>query len=317
MVALLVPIGVIFPLVAVYPSMTRRYDQVFEAVKVAGGIVAVSLVILLGVAIWKEFDKGWHCPRFRDGWLWIKGLGPEALAGLGALAVGYQPVPVKKKVFKARLDLMPEAFWQKSYGRGPLGRFRMWSLRRRLKGGPLENFVFHWSEREWLSPADADPELLEAWRLETAGTPLADWSLVYAERTDTTSGYDQVNELVFLSPDGRHAAIPSITRAVMDRKLREVREMNFRSFTEDGRIIATATSEQTSLLPPELDFSVASGKPMDVAHAHLQRTSGEELLSMNADELRRQEEREMRLNHETMEAAGIYGPIEEMDFFRP
>lgn len=44
---------------------------------------------------------------------------------------------------------------------------------------------------------------------------------------------------------------------------------------------------------------------------------GEEPLSMESDEVRRQEEREMELIRQVMETAGIYGPIEEMDFYRP
>ncbi|MCW1922957.1 hypothetical protein OKA05_10375 [Luteolibacter arcticus] len=315
--ALLVPVVVIFPLMAAYPLMTKRYDQVIEVAKLAGGMVAVSLVILLGVAVWGEFDKGWRCPRFRDGWLWVKGIGPQALIELGARSVGYQPVPVKRKVLKMRLDRMPLAFWRKAHGSGPLGRLWTWWFRWQTKGKPLEHDIFHWSERDWLAPEEADPELLAAWRSEIAGTPLADWTMAYSERVASPVGCDQVTELVFLSPDGRHTAIPSITRIVIGRKLRETRDLNFRSFTTGGRIIATATSEPVGPLPEEVKFALAKGSPMEVAAAHLQRISGEDLVPMNAEEARRQEEREMQLNHEAMEAAGIYGPIEEMDFFRP
>ncbi|RYD61611.1 MAG: hypothetical protein EOP83_16615 [Verrucomicrobiaceae bacterium] len=316
-VALLIPTLVIFPLVAAYPSMTGRYDLTMDAAKLAGGIVGVALLLLLGVAIWKETDKRWRCPRFSDGWLWIKGLGPEALAALGARAVGYVPVPVKKKVFTARLDLMPDGFWRRALGTGLLGKFRLWSLRRRTKGGPIEYLAFHWSESERLPPAAADPELLAAWRVETSGTPLAEWALAYEERIDTPGGFTRVILLLFLSPDGKHAASCSLTRAVTDRKLNETRDLNFRSYTTGGRIIATATNEALELLPPEVDFSVATGKPMEVAHAHLQRAAGEDLISMNADELKRQQERELRLTHQVMEEAGISGPTEERDFFRP
>ncbi|MEK7951949.1 hypothetical protein [Luteolibacter soli] len=315
--ALLAPVFVIFPLVVAYPLMTRRYDQILEVAKWAGGIVAVSLVLLLAVAIWKEADKGWRCPRFSDGWVWIKGLGPKALAGLGAQAVGYVPVPVKKRVFKIRLDRMPTSFWKEVHGGGPLGTLRSWMHRSRVKGRPVEQTVFHWSEREWLSPEKADPDLLAAWRSEIAGTPLADWPMVYAEHQTLATGCHGVTELIFLSPDGCHAAIPSITRAVIDRKLKETRELNFRSFTTDGRIIATASNQPAGPLPSELEFEVVRGKPMEIAHVHFQRTSREHLVTVTAEELRRNEEREMDLVYETREAAGIYGPIEEMEFFRP
>jgi hypothetical protein len=315
--ALLVSIGVVFPLLAAYPAMTRRYDQIFDVVKLAGGMVAVTLVILLAVVVWGEFDKGWRCPRFRDGWLWIKGFGPEALAGLGARAVGYVPVPVKRRVFKMRLDRMPVEFWRQIHGRGLFGRLRTWWLFSQLKGRPLEQYAFHWSEREWLTPEEIDPELLAAWRSETAGTPLADWTLVHGERAASPAGWDEVNEAVFLSPDGRHAAVPAITRMVMDRKLKEIRETHFRSFTVDGRTIATGTMEHVGPQPDGFEFVLAKGGPAAVAELHFQRTAQEDLVRMDAGEARRREERELQLRHEAMEAAGIYGPIEEVEFVRP
>lgn len=314
---LLVPMGGLFPLIAAYPLVTRRYDQVFEALKWAGGTVAFALVSLLGVAIWKEFDKGWRCPRYRDGWLWVKGLGAEGLAGLGARAVGYVPVPVKRKVFKMRLDRMPMEFWRQVHGRGFFGRLRTWWFLSQTKGKPLEQYAFHWSERAWLPPDEVDPELLVAWRSETAGTPLADWTLVYGERAASPAGWDEVNEAIFLSPDGCHAAVPTITRVVMDRKLKETRETHFRSFTTDGRTIATGTMAHLGPALDGFDFALANGGPAAVAELHFQRAAGENLVRMDAAEARRWEERELQIRHEAMEAAGIYGPVEEVEFVRP
>jgi len=315
-IAMIPPIGGFLPLMAVLPSM-RRSDDLYEIAKWGTGVLAISLLILFGVAIWSAIDRGWSCTRLRDGWVWVKGLGPEALAGLGARAVGYQPVPVKKKVFKMRLDLMPPGFWKKAFGTGPLGRFRFWMLRRKTKGGPIEHLSLHWNEREWVPAAKVDPEFLEMWRLEIAGTALADWSPVYAEKFDSTSGFVQVIQLWFLSPDHRHAAAFTTMWVVNNRKFNETRDVSFRSFATDGRIFATAAREAIELVPAEVDFAVVPGKPMEVASAHLQRTSGEALIAMNAEELRHQEERELRLNRQTMEAAGIYGPLEDMDFYRP
>jgi hypothetical protein len=314
---LLVPMLVLFPLIAAYPLVTRRYDQVFEALKWAGGTVGFALVSLLGVAIWKEFDKGWRCTRYRDGWLWVKGLGAQALADLGARAMGYVPVPVKRKVFKMRLERMPVEFWRQVHGRGFFGRFRTWWFLSQTKGRPLEQYAFHWSERAWLAPEEVDAELLAAWRSETAGTPLADWALVYGERAASPVGWDETNEAIFLSPDGRYAAVPTVTRVVMDRKLKETRETHFRSFTTDGRTIATGTMAHLS---PELggfEFALAKGGPMQVAELHFERSAKEDLVCMDPAEARRLEERELQMRHEAMEAAGIYGPLEEVEFVRP
>jgi hypothetical protein len=315
--AMLVLIGVVFPLMAAYPGTTRRYDRMLEVVKLAGGMVAGTLVILLAVAVWGALDKGWHCPRFRDGWLWIKGFGPGALAGLGSRAVGYVPVPVKRKVFKMRLDRMPVEFWRQVHGRGFFGRLRTWWFFSQTKGRPLEQYAFHWSERTWLTPEEVDPELVAAWRSETADTALADWTLVHGERAASPAGWNEVNEAVFLSTDGSHAAVPAISRVVMDRKLKETRETHFRSFTTDGRTIATGTMEYIGPQVAGFDFALAKGGTAAVAELHIQRTAGEDLVRMDAEEVRRREERELQGRHEAMEAAGIYGPIEEMDFVRP
>lgn len=313
---LLALLATMFALIFAFPLMPKGIRHL-DAIAAWGlGGFGLSLVLLLVVAFWSALDWRWRCSRLRDGWVWIKGLGPDALQHLAARAVGYQPVPVKRKVFKMRLDRLPAAFWRQVHGRGLLGALRTWWIKSRTKG-PVERYGFHWSEREWLSPQEADPELLEAWRRETAGTPLADWPLVYAERTRSPAGCDQVNELAFLSPDGRHAAIPAITRVVNGRKLREIRETNFRSFTADGRIIATGTVEAHGPFPAAFHYLVAEGDPMHVAQAHFQHTSAQDLVRMDAAELRRREELEMQLRHEAMEAAGIYGPIEEMEFTWP
>jgi len=114
-IGLALPTGIFLPLMMVLPSV-RRSDDLFEIAKWGTGVVAISVLILLGVAIWSAVDRGLSCTRLRDGWVWIRGLGPKALAELGAWAVGYQPVPVKKKVYKMRLDLMPAGFWKKAFG---------------------------------------------------------------------------------------------------------------------------------------------------------------------------------------------------------
>lgn len=314
-VALLVPVVVIFPLMAAYPIMTRRYDEVFEIAKWSGGMVGVSLVLLLGVATWGGLEKGWHCTRLRDGWLWIKGLSPGALAGLALRAVGNQPERVKRKVFKIRLDLLPLAFWRQVHGSGLGGRLRTWRFRSQLKK-PSEMYAFHWSEREWLTPGEADRELLAAWQAETAGTSLADWSLVYAERFGSPACYDQGNELVFLSPDGCHVAIPMIHREVMARKLKETRELHFRSFTPAGRIIATGTREWVGPQFEGFDFALAKGSPMQVAELHCRRTVGLDLVRMDAEEVRRREQRELQFWYEARVAAGLYSPVEELEFLK-
>jgi len=313
--ALLVPLFLVFPLM-MFVSTAGSRRELSDLLQMGMGLFAVSIVLLLGVAVWGALEKNWSCARLRDGWMWIKGLGPDAVMGLAARSSGHAPELVKRKVFKIRVDLLPLEFWRDVHGRGPIGRMKTWRLLAQMKK-PAEIYAFHWSEREWLPAREADPELLAAWQSETAGTSLAAWPLAYAERFTSLGYHEQGNELAFLSPDGRYAAIPMISREVTDRQLKERRELHFRSFTQDGRIIATGTREWVGPQSESFEFAFTEGSPMQVAELHLRRTANLELVRMDADELLRREQAELQLWYEVRLAAGLYGPLEEMDFYKP
>jgi hypothetical protein len=312
--ASLLPVALLLGLVFAFPFIGLDVEWLFRSVYWGLGALVASLVLVIAVTVWMVFDRGLTCTRFRDGWMWVKGASPRVLANLAARSTGAPPVMVPRRVFTCHWDRMPAADWRQA-DQGPLEALKIWWIRARAKA-PLDLLCFHWSEREWLAPDQADPELLAAWREETAGTPLEGWTLVYAGRSGSPAGCDEVNELVFLSPDGRKAAIPSITRQAIGGKLKESRGLNFRSFTSDGRILATGQRAPAGPAPEGFLFTRAKGSPAEVACVHLQRLAGESLVTLDAAELRRREEREMQLHHDSMEAAGIYGPLEEIELPR-
>lgn len=283
---------------------------------VLGAALATACLAIAGflvVAVWGALDTRWRCTKAQDGWLWIKGIGPAGLAELARRAGAEAPPAVRRKVFKFRLQRLTMGEWRETNG------FRLsawWQTLLMLSRKPeeQEHLSYHWSERKWLEPAEADPELVEAWRQDTAGTPLEAWTMIYAERGDSPTRCIRSEEIVFLSPDGRHAAMSMVARVASGKGLLEDRrETAFRSWTEDGRILATGNRRISGPLPEEMEFEVHPGSTWELARHHLQRVAEERLEVIDAAGLRRKEEMEMQRRHEVLEDAGIYGPVEEME----
>jgi hypothetical protein len=279
----------------------------------AVGAACLALAGYLGVAVGSALDAGWRCTKARDGWLWIKGIGPAGLAELARCSAEAPPPAVYRKVFKFRLQRLTLSEWRATNGFRPGAWWQTLLLMSRKPEGQ-EHLAFHWSERKWLEPADGDAELVEAWRRDTAGTPLAAWWMTHAERIDSPTRCVRSEEIVFLSPDGRHAAMSMVARVATGKGLLEDRrETAFRSWTDDGRILATGNQRVSGPLPEEMEFEVRAGSPWELARWHLERVAGAALVAVDAAGLRQKEEEEMRHRHEVLEDAGIYGPVEEME----
>lgn len=283
-----------------------------EMLDSAVGVACLALAGYFGVAVWSALDAGWRCTKARDGWLWIKGIGPAALADLARRSAAEPPPVVDRKVFKFRLQRLTLSEWRATNGFRPGAWWQTLLMMSKPEG--REHLAFHWSERKWLEPSEGDPELVEAWRRDTAGTPLADWRMTHAERIDSPTRCVRSEEIVFLSPDGRHGAMSMIARVATGKGLLEDRrETAFRSWTEDGRILATGNQRVSGPLPDGMELEVRGGSPWELARWHLDRVAGESLVTVDAAGLRRKEEEEMQRRHEVLEDAGIYGPVEERE----
>lgn len=283
---------------------------------VLGSAVAVAclaLVGFLGVAVWSAIDTGWRCTKARDGWLWIRGIGPAALGELARRSGEPVPAPVRRKVFKFQPQRLTLTELGALNGFRPMAWWQTLLMMSR-KPGKQEQLSYHWSEREWLEPGAGDAELMADWQRDTAGTPLAEWRMTHGERIGAPARCIRSEEIVFLSPDGRQAAMSMMTRVASGKGLLlERRETAFRSWTADGRIIATGNQPMSGPLPAEVNFEMRSGSPWDLALRHFERVASEPLVAVDAAGLRAKEEEEMQRRQEVLEDAGIYGPVEEME----
>ena len=281
--------------------------------KISLGMMVLSGCGAVSAGFWAAKERSWHCTKAQDGWLWIKGIGPAGLAELARRSAAEPPPLVRRKVFKFRLQRLTLSEWRSTNGFRP-GAWWQTLLMMSRKPEGQEHLAFHWSERKWLEPREGDAELVEAWQRDTAGTPLADWRMTHAERIDSPTRCFRSEEIVFLSPDGRHAAMSMVARVATGKGLLEDRrETAFRSWTEDERILATGNQRVSGPLPDEMEFEVRKGSPWEMAQWHLARVAEEPLLVVDAAGLRRKEEQEMQRRHEVLEDAGIYGPVEEME----
>lgn len=296
-----------------YGSSRSRPDWLIFLGKAAIGMGGGGMLLLVVSGVWEALDQGWRCTRLRDGWVWIRGIGPEALAGLSARATAPLPEEVMRKTYKMRLDRMPLGFWRVVFGGGLTGWLRAVWVKASMRG-PRELVCFHWSETEILDRSHADEELSEEWRKQVDGSPLAEWQAVFASRSESAGGTDEVHQINYLSPDGLHAAATVRVRSAIGRELQELREVNIRSFRRDGTTVITGSLRPFLPLADHIDFALATGSPVQMEAIHRSRLREEDLVAVDAAELKRRDEEESEARHAAAQAAGFFGPVEEVPF---
>lgn len=271
-----------------------------------------GLALAFSAALWQAFDQGLRCVALRDGWLEIRGVPPASLAILSR-KVDAAPPPMRKRLvstfYQYRLPLMML-----------VGKHR-WNPRILLtlailkakKSPRLERQQFHWSEAATLPASAADAELRARWE-KAAGEPVfAGWTAEMAERIDYPAGDLRIEALVVASPDRRAFGLLTLSRVATGNYFAEVHEAVFRSWTADGRCLATGSSRMIEPLPTWLEFRRAKGSLGSLARAHLGRAGGETVAVPDRDALLERLRREADERNALFEAAGLQSPFEEVE----
>jgi hypothetical protein len=275
-------------------------------------VTPIAMILLIAAVMWQILVRRWSCERVQDGWLYLRGVGPAALAALAPRSGEAAPQSRRRKVYTVYLHRGPWASLMRAYPRNPWAWFYLGLLKLR-RSKALEARVYCDSEREWRPAEAADAFLRADWERAVAGTPLAEWHPVLASRQDGPLGNVRSEEIVLLSPDRLHVARPFVVRAASLRTFLEFGDPLFRSWTQDGRIFTTGGGPVDAPSLPGTDYRRVKGSLWKIAHAHLARVAGEALVEIDPAEVPARMHAAAELGYQAGLAAGVYGPVEEIE----
>lgn len=273
--------------------------------------VALGIGLAFGAAVWRIYDSGPVCQVRRDGWFHVKGVKPAALVALARRL--HEPPPTLRpravhSVYQYRLPLRMLTRTTRSPW--------VWLVLAILKARRSPRLVrqmFAAKEGITLDPAAADPALHRRWQEETQSTALASWTPCHAGRLDSPQRDCRTELVMYASPDRTRFAMVAVIRVAIGAYFNEEMELSLRSWTADGRCFHTGSHESPQPLPPGIDYLRSKAGLAAMADIHHQRTVGTELLAPDDTHFRELLAAEGEARRVALEAAGIYGPIEEIE----
>jgi hypothetical protein len=273
--------------------------------------VALGIGLAFGAAVWRIYDSGPVCHARRDGWFHVKGVKPAALVAL-ARRLHEPPPPLRPRavhpVYQYRLPLRMLA----RTSRSPWVWLVLAILKTR-RSPRLVRQMFAAKEGITLDPAAADPALHRRWQQETQGTALASWTPCHAGRLDSPQRDSRTELVIYASPDRTSFAMVAVIRVAIGAYFNEETELSLRSWTADGRCLHTGSHEAPQPLPADIDYLRSKVGLAAMAELHRQRTEGAMLQAPDDARFRELLTAEAEARRAALEAAGIYGPIEEIE----
>jgi hypothetical protein len=296
-----------------YLSSGGRLSSLDELLAwVLPGVIA-GTVLIFGAMLWSGAMQSLKCTAFREGCIYLRGVPVSSLLALAARSRDPLPEMRIRKVSKFYQYRLPFRVLLRNLWGHPW--LALWLVIFKLsRSQRLVRLQFHWSERTTLPLSEADADLVERWRTASAGTFLESWRAITAERRDAPQGDLRVEILTYASPDWRHFASLVVTRVSAGTIFSEIHQSILQSWGEDGRFFFTSSPPLTFLLPDYFDTSEVRGSVAAVAEAHLARTAGESLLTVQGKEhLYRLYEQQSEDIAALYEARGFQSPPEEME----
>jgi hypothetical protein len=274
--------------------------------------MSMALVMVTGFAgslLWAATERGLKCVSQTGGWFYLAGIPASSLLKLAAMSP--EPPPLRQRkvytLFQYRLPLRillgPR--------RNPL-IILVVALMKASRSPALVRRNFHWSEARRGVQPDAD---LAARIAKLRSVPeFARWQDLGCSRLDSPQGELRVLTTRLASPDRRHFCTITLARVSKARAYVEVCQTDFRTWTTDGRCLITADQSSFPRIPASLEFQRVRGGTARMWSRHLQRCEQVTPEAMDdEEELKLLLEKEADDHVALLTAAGIHGPIEEVE----
>lgn len=298
------------------PGEGANSMEPFELLKEAALMLWV-FVPFIGLAagwVWAMNDREVRCVRSKDGWHHLAGISYVAMAELALRGHEPAPAPRLRKTFRLFGYRLPLAALVTARQRWNPFIWMLMALLKARKSPILAQRYLHWSERATAAASRTDPDLRERWKKAAAGTVLETWTVRWSDCRDSPVAGVRAQTLVTASPDGRFFATLHLVRAAMTGSFDEGEELNFLSWTAEGQLLDTSGSRAIEPQPANREFVRIKAAPAKVWAAHHER-AGEIAVALRDDaDLRRRLDRAEVDREVTLEAAGVIGPVEEIEF---
>ena len=291
-------------------------SMAFAELMKEAAVMLWAVLPLLGIAgawAWGFSDRGVRCTRAQDGWYHLAGVSPAALAAFAGRCNEPPPAPRRRKVYRIFGYRLPLASLVTAGQRRNLFLWIITALLKARKSPMLAQRHLHWSERAFAPASRTSGGLRDRWTKAAAGTVLETWTVRWSECRDSPLAGVRALTLVMASPDGRHFATLKRVLAATTTSFEEAEELNFLSWTAAGQLLDTSASRAIEPHPPGRVFIRIKAATTKVWAAHHDR-AGEIAVALRDDRDLRDRLDQAELDQEVaLKAAGILGPVEEME----
>lgn len=275
--------------------------------------VGISILLLISAAGCSGHKPGLRCVLFKGGWLYLKGIPPESLALLAVKSREPIPAARTRKVYTTYLHQLPLGSLLGNSKWNPWSAIRF-ALMKARRSPLLETLSFHVSERLTLPLSAADRDLLALWKKETSGSPLAEWTLVLANRLDAPQGYMRVEYVFYASPDWRHFASLTVRRIAVGDAFSESHNSILRAWGEDGGSFFTSTFQPQHEIPGNHNWAVVKGPLPLIWETHAQRLEATPVrAARDLEEFVGWMEADAAESDMVEESLGLQSPVREME----
>jgi len=283
------------------------------------GVVAMTVFLIMG-AVLGLFSRQLRCSGEKDGWFVLKGI-PSA--GLWALAVGQAESNRRLVEDKPKLRLR-KVYAFHGY-RAPLRDLlgMSWSnpllvliitVMKLTRSKNLIRDFFHWSESEELGEQEWDPDLKKVQSEWLALEVSNGWRPLGAHWIGSPMGDVLTQSFTMISPDGSQAMSGAVVRLATAHMSRTIQEVSFRSWRSDGTLRLTSNSRIQRPLPEGFDVKVRKGDVRTVHKSHQLAAANDEIVALGfPDEWEARLKEEAEARRQTLEVAGINGPVREVE----
>ena len=291
--------------------------ETIDSLLVGFGVMVVSLLGVIAAGFWM---RRLRCTAARDGWFTLKGIPSMGLHALARLQgesnrhlIETEPRTKLRKVFafhgyRAPLRELLGMSWT-----NPM-LVVIITFMKLTRSKKLVRDVFHWSEAEALKDESWDPLLRELQDEWLSGCDGAEWKLLGAKWSGSPVGDILTQSFTYVRSDGRTAMSGAVVRLATAHASNAITEVTIRSWRSDGTLRMTSNQRVPRPLPNGFDLTVIKGRALEVLVEHESRCENEDLISLGSHEewmKRLSEEAEMRRS--TLEEAGLYGPVREVE----